>query len=122
MSRLKEFRTSLKLQQKEFAESIGVNKTTYSNYEIGTREPSADFWISISRKYNVSIDYLLGISEDPYIEKLSTTEVDFKLLKKYRRLNDSGKEYIDSQLDYALMQDKYTQGGDPGSNGGNVAG
>ncbi len=59
------FRKSLKMTQKAFAESIGVSRTTYNNYETGVREPKSDFWIAISNKYNVTVDYLMGVSDDP---------------------------------------------------------
>lgn len=36
------FRKSIGLGQKEFAESIGYKRTTYSNYESGLREPGSD--------------------------------------------------------------------------------
>ncbi len=62
---LKELRESLGMTQEEFGNSIGVAKTTYNNYEKGEREPRSDFWISVAQKYHVTIDYLMGYSDDP---------------------------------------------------------
>lgn len=59
------FRKSLGMSQKDFAESIGVGQTTYNGYEKGAREPRSDFWIKVAMKYNVSIDYLLGYTDNP---------------------------------------------------------
>lgn len=61
---LKALRDSLNMTQEEFGKSIGLAKSTYNNYETGVREPKSDFWIAIAQKYNVSIDYLMGL-EDP---------------------------------------------------------
>ena len=62
---LKDLRESLGMTQAEFGKSIGVAKTTYNNYETGIREPKSDFWIAVAQKYGVTIDYLMGFSDDP---------------------------------------------------------
>lgn len=62
---LKALRESLKMTQEEFGKSLGIAKSTYNNYEIGEREPKSDFWIAVAQKYNVSIDYLMGYTNDP---------------------------------------------------------
>lgn len=62
---LKELRESLGLTQEEFGKSVGVAKTTYNNYEKGERDPKSDFWIAVAGKYGVTIDYLMGYSDDP---------------------------------------------------------
>lgn len=62
--RLKQFRLEMKISQKEFANSIGFNLSTYNNYEIGAREPNSDFWVAIAKKYNISIDFLLGLTDN----------------------------------------------------------
>ncbi|HEX3017929.1 MAG TPA: helix-turn-helix transcriptional regulator [Caproicibacter sp.] len=91
--RLKQLRSEIKLSQKEFASSIGLNLSTYNNYETGTREPNSDFWIAISRKYDVSIDYLLGLSSEKSPTPMRELEPDeYELLTDYRQMNESGKE------------------------------
>lgn len=64
---LKKLRESLGLTQEEFGKSIGLAKTTYNNYETGNREPKSDFWIAVAKKYNVTIDYLMGYSQSPHL-------------------------------------------------------
>lgn len=63
--RLKELRDSLGLTQAEFGKSIGIAKSTYNNYETGIRDPKSDFWIAVAQKYGVTIDYLMGFSDNP---------------------------------------------------------
>lgn len=64
--RLKSFRESLGLTQAEFGKSVGIAKSTYNNYETGIRDPKSDFWIAVAQKYGVSIDYLMGYSDNPH--------------------------------------------------------
>lgn len=61
--KIKELRTSLRLTQAEFAESVNTTQAALSGYERGDRTPSLDILDSISQKFNVSIDWLLGKSE-----------------------------------------------------------
>lgn len=64
-TRLKELRSSLNLTQKEFAEKIGASTVSISSYEIGTKTPSLDMLLTISKTFNVSIDWLCGVSNTP---------------------------------------------------------
>ena len=54
--KLKELREKTGLNKKEFAQYLGLKYTTYNNYETESREPSSDFLILISEKFDVSID------------------------------------------------------------------
>ena len=62
--KLKEIREQTGLNKKDFANYIGMKYTTYNNYETGDREPSSDFLIMISQKFDVSIDYILGLQNE----------------------------------------------------------
>ena len=59
------FRKSLGLSQKDFAASLGIGQTTYNGYEKGNREPRSDFWVKVAKMYNVSVDYLMGYTDQP---------------------------------------------------------
>ena len=63
-SKIKELRVSQKMTQSEFAERLGVTKSSISSYENGSRLPSYDILIKISRIFKVSTDYLLGCVDD----------------------------------------------------------
>lgn len=54
-TQLKHFRQLVGLTQKQVAEAIGIDKTTYAHYELGNRVPSAEMWIKLSKvlKFNV---------------------------------------------------------------------
>jgi transcriptional regulator with XRE-family HTH domain len=57
--RLKKLRKSKNLSQQEFANRIGINRSTYSRYEIDDNQADYDTLKKISDFYDVSIDYLL---------------------------------------------------------------
>ena len=63
---LRQLRTCLGMTQEAFAKSIGISKTTYNNYETGAREPRSDFWEKVSKEYNVTVDFLLGLSNEKH--------------------------------------------------------
>lgn len=62
--RLRTIRQSLNLKQKEMCESLKISISYLSDIELAKRKPSPEFFLMISKKYNVSLDYLFrGIGE-----------------------------------------------------------
>ena len=61
--RLRELRVDKKLMQRELAEMIGVPVRTYGNWEIGASEPPMDMIVKLAKFFNVTTDYLLGMTE-----------------------------------------------------------
>lgn len=97
--KLKEIRESLNMNKKEFAQYIGLKYTTYNNYETEAREPASDFLILISEKFDVSIDYLLGLKEESDIlHSYQLKASEYEHIKKYRDLDDHGKDLVDTVL------------------------
>ena len=97
---LKALRDSLNMTQEEFGKSIGLAKSTYNNYETGVREPKSDFWIAIAQKYNVSIDYLMGL-ENPQNEAQPAptnedglTEDDKRIIELLHQLMPENRERV----------------------------
>ncbi len=76
MERLKKLRDSKKLTQKELADILNVDRTTYVKWETGSSNPSLDTVIKISKFFNISIDYLLGNNEPP---PTTTTDKSVKI-------------------------------------------
>ena len=62
---LKRFRSDFKLTQQEVADSIGALKPAYQRYEYGKNIPTATILIKIANAYNVSVDYLVGLTSNP---------------------------------------------------------
>lgn len=62
--KLKELRKSRNLKQKEVAEAINLTVNAISNYEQGIREPSLTVLKDICLFFDVSADYLVGITDE----------------------------------------------------------
>lgn len=81
MLRLKELRISAKKTQKELATFLGVDRTTYTKYETGVSEPNLETLSRLANYYNVSIEYLIGISKEVSTNETVDTN-ELQLLKE----------------------------------------
>ena len=63
--RLRDLREDADLTQEALVKKLGMHKTTYTNYEQGKREPPFSLIIRLAVLYNVSIDYLAGLTNTP---------------------------------------------------------
>ncbi len=63
-SKLKECRAAKKLSQTQIAELLGIDQRVYSIYETGKREIPLHHFITLAKFYNVSLDYLAGLSKE----------------------------------------------------------
>lgn len=62
---LKRFRKTKKITQKQAALSAGVSERVYQSYEYGKVIPTVTILISLADSFDVSLDYLVGRSDDP---------------------------------------------------------
>ena len=74
--RLKELRLNNGLTQKELAKAIEVGRTTISEYESGKIVPKQEGLLRIANHFNVSVDYLTGVSNDPATRKENASDLD----------------------------------------------
>ena len=65
MIRLKELRESRGYTQLKVAMDLNMNQNSVSRYENGQREAGYDLLIRFADYYGVSIDYILGRTNDP---------------------------------------------------------
>ncbi len=85
--------------RKKFAEKLSIPETTLRNYETDAREPGHTFLKQMSDFFNVSADYLLGLTDEKEkfsSHQLKSSEIDH--IKKYRSLDPHGKEMVDFTL------------------------
>ncbi len=61
--RLKELRTERNLSQKQLAAIIGTNNSSICDWERGRTEPGIEMIVRLSRYFEVSSDYLLGLED-----------------------------------------------------------
>ena len=59
-----ELRKDLRMKQTDVAAYLGVSAGTMSNYECGRYEPDLETVRQLSRLFNVTSDYLLGLTDN----------------------------------------------------------
>ncbi len=63
--RIRDLREDNNYTQKELSKILNCSQQVYSNYELGQRDIPTDILIKLAKFYNVSTDYILGISDNP---------------------------------------------------------
>lgn len=63
--RLKSLRQERNLSQAELAEVLGTTRQQVGKWELGIQMMGVDKYIKLARYYNVSLDYLLGLIDEP---------------------------------------------------------
>lgn len=63
--RIRDLREDHDLTQKEIAKKLNCSQQVYSNYELGQRDIPTDILIKLSTIYDVSVDYLLDVTDNP---------------------------------------------------------
>lgn len=102
--RLVQLRKSKGLTQTQLAEKLGTSRSNIANYEAGVSvEPRDNMKRAIADYFGVTIDYLLGHSDDPSPKLTQEKVLDFRAqLDRYREmLNQGGKiPYNEVELDH----------------------
>lgn len=93
---LKALRESKGLKQEEFGAVFGIKKSTYSNYETGKTDPPSQFWVDVADRYQVSVDYLLGMVDDPHRTKYAAMS---RVEARYQALDAHGRRVVDLVMD-----------------------
>lgn len=63
--RLRDLREDTDTKQQELAEYLHIKQNTYSQYENGQRQPPIPVLIKLAKFYGVSVDYILGLTDNP---------------------------------------------------------
>ena len=63
--RIRDLREDRDLKQKQLADYLNCSQQVYSNYELGQRDIPTDVLIKLALFYNVSVDYILGLTNNP---------------------------------------------------------
>ena len=62
---LRTIRKSRGITQKQLAQAVGASERGIQSYEIGERKPAFDQLLALADFFDVSLDYLVGRSDDP---------------------------------------------------------
>lgn len=98
MVNLKKIRQEKEITQKELANIIGYNQTVISQWEHGTRDPSTEALIKLSKIFNVSVDEILGLKKESATKDESTNFIPAKLkpiIDELIQLNDDGLKAVE---------------------------
>lgn len=104
---LRRVRKEHNLKQKDIAEAIGIDRSTYSFYETGKTNPPIETMCALAKIYNVTIGYLIGKEANNPELRVRANAVSYavdpiallnedeqKLLIYYRLAQDSSKKEI----------------------------
>ena len=104
INRIKERRLFLELSYQDLSNATGISKSTLQRYETGFIKKVPINQIEVlATALHVTPSYLLGWDEEKELPlELSTAEIQH--IKKYRLLDEGGKDRIDRQIDFELYQ------------------
>lgn len=89
--RLKNLRDTTGQTQGEVGKAVGKSRESVSKYEIGEREPDTTALASIAKHFNVSADYILGITDDYMsLQGASAAPYCYEILSHDEYLRDEG--------------------------------
>lgn len=81
--RLKNLRKQARLTQVDVAGKLGISQQAYASWERGIKKPTQENLVKISQVLNVSIDYLVGNSDEGVKEdELDNVELLFRMNSK----------------------------------------
>ncbi|WP_455452989.1 helix-turn-helix domain-containing protein [Streptococcus salivarius] len=93
--RLKDLRKQAELTQVDVAGKLGISQQAYASWERGVKKPTQENLVKIAQVLNVSVDYLVGNSEDKS-DELDNIELLFRMNSK--GLTDEEKEIFKREL------------------------
>ena len=103
--RLKELREKNNLSQQAFAIKMNISQSTIGMWESGKREPNFSTIQKLADYFNVSVDYLLGRTEEITATNETISELNIKeeeILEIFRKLNEEKQNkvigYAEAQL------------------------
>lgn len=99
MNRIKSLRIEKGVSQNELAKHFNITQQAISGYESGSREPNAEMLKKLADYFDVSLDYLMGITDirNPY------EDVNFESNSKAKTLDDA---LIELMIKYGIVKDK----------------
>lgn len=98
--RIRDLREDADKTQKQVADDMYMHLTQYRRYENGESELPLSFAVSLSKYYNVSIDYIAGLTNEKItVNTNDITISDLKFLKRFRKLSDIQKGRVLERID-----------------------
>lgn len=86
--RLRQLRKEVGLSQKEFAKAFGAAQNTVSQWETGARSIDDETLCKLSAFFGVSVDYLLGLSDEKKNPAENLSEAKQEMIELVDKLSD----------------------------------
>lgn len=83
-SRLIQLRTERKLSQIDLANQLGVGPNQISRYETGQNTPGAEMLFDLALFFDVSADYLLGLTDERRCVSRDLSELESRIVLAIR--------------------------------------
>ena len=106
-NRIRELRQQMNLTQQELAIKSKIGYRTISDYERGVSTPDAESLKNLANVFKVSVDYLLGNTDNPNAVKLKVanqdgtiTGIEYELLNKVKGFTTDDLEKVLDYVDY----------------------
>lgn len=97
---LKQLRNEHHLTQANLAKILGIAPTTLAAYEQGKSEPNIETLTKLANYFNVSIDYLLGLTD------VKTTNLDVAYMSDYLGLKERSIETLHQYIQLSKKDSK----------------
>lgn len=102
MNNIKSLRKAKNYTQKELADLLDIKQTSISKWELDISLPDTVNLMKLSEIFNVSTDYILGISRFHYpvnvgVDNIFTFE-ELEIIEDYRKLSSEYQETIKQTL------------------------
>lgn len=87
--KLRILREAKHLKQSQVAKYLGISTTAISEYESEIKTPSLEVFARLVAFYDISADYLIGISKDNLLKSLTLEQVDviYRLIEHFKKEN-----------------------------------
>lgn len=92
--RIRDLREDNDLRQIDIAHKLNITQQQYQRYESGKTAVPVDIVISLANLYEVSVDYLLGLTDKKKASPSSLNERTKKALTYFNRLNEENQDYV----------------------------
>ena len=101
--RIRYLRESAGLKQKDMASKFSLNENTWSQYETNKRTPDIETIKKIAQFFNVSIDYLMNLTDEPY----NPNEEAFKeMIHIYNSLSEEERKKLAKEIKCKYLRER----------------
>ncbi|SHM84341.1 DNA-binding transcriptional regulator, XRE-family HTH domain [Bacillus sp. bc15] len=100
--RLKALRLEKGMTQQQLADVLEIEKSNISRFESGKQSPSSENKVKMAKIFNVSVDYMLGLSEHRTLNQEKSDKISkdaAALMEKINKLPPEKRKLIENLID-----------------------